>query len=104
MADEENNNECKCTGWKVGFYIFVVLSIIMFILVLILWFYSGRKKDALKGETYGLLSRGAQKIADKLNAKKEIIDSSTSRNSVKQTENQAGGYDELERILSSTTQ
>lgn len=44
MGEEDNNTEntvkceeCKCVGWKVGFAIFVVLSVIMFILCIVIY-------------------------------------------------------------------
>lgn len=110
MADEENKCECPCTGWKVGFYIFVALSVILFIIVLILLF---SKKAQEK--TTDLRVKAATAVRDKLGNwinKKNNNDNvvyDKNGNPIGEIENSevyegVGGYGELDRILSSTTE
>lgn len=96
MADEENNNECKCTGWKAGFFIFVALCIIFFLIAIILFFMSGKKKDEAKKGVYGKIGKF---FTDKSGQTYQVMDSSTEE--VPELIQEGGK--ELERLLSSAT-
>lgn len=84
MADEENKCECPCTAWKAGFCIFVFLSVIVLIILLILYLMARKQiNEKLKG-TF----------------RQNVVQDSEG-NTYQQIN---GGYGELDRILSSTTE
>ncbi len=109
MSEEENKGEsspvceeCSCTGWKVGFYIFVALSIILFIIVLILFF---SKKAQQKTTEWRVNTADA--ISNKLNKwsskKKVLYDENGEPAATVSEEGQIGG-EELNRLLSSLSE
>lgn len=68
MAEEENKDtcECKCTGWKVGFWLCFISCIILFIVILIMFIKN--KKFAEKSEQ--LKDKGKEKLINWLSKKK----------------------------------
>lgn len=69
MAGEEENKdtcECKCTGWKVGFWLCFISCLILFIIILIMFIKN--KKFAEKSEQ--LKDKGKNKIINWLSKKK----------------------------------
>ncbi len=69
MAGEEENKdtcECKCTGWKVGFWLCFISCIILFIIILIMFIKN--KKFAEKSEQ--IKDKGKEKLINWLSKKK----------------------------------
>lgn len=69
MAGEEENKdtcECKCTGWKVGFWLCFISCLILFIIILIMFIKN--KKFAEKSEQ--LKDKGKNKLINWLSKKK----------------------------------
>ena len=114
MSEEENKQsegcpvceECSCTGWKVGFYIFVALSVILFIIVLILWFISGNKKDDLKRSINGKIGNVFMKHSDnpEFNEKANRTFILTSSPQPQEEVDYEGVGGELDRLLSSLSE
>lgn len=68
MAEEENKDtcECKCTGWKVGFWLCFISCIILFIVILIMFI----KNKKFYDKTEHLKDKGKEKIINWLSKKK----------------------------------
>lgn len=69
MAGEEENKdtcECKCTGWKVGFWLCFISCIILFIVILIMFI----KNKKFYDKTEHLKDEGKQRIINWLSKKK----------------------------------
>lgn len=62
VKKDEETETCKCTGWKAGFFIFLILCIIVFILLLIM-FFSKKAQQKTTEWRVGV----ADKISNKLN-------------------------------------
>lgn len=110
MADEETKNtteevkceECKCVGWKVGFAIFVVLSVIMFILCIVLWV----KRNAIHDAVYGKLGNKLSSFGSRLTESSKKVHG---RNTLKadggfgeMVDGYEGGFEELSPMYSSS--
>lgn len=78
MSSEENKdeqqqqlqtstNECKCTGWKVGFWLCFVCCIITFIVMIILFI----KKRKVQEKVLPIVKSGIEKLKEKSN---KVID------------------------------
>lgn len=106
MGDEENKEEvkceeCSCAGWKAGFAIFVVLSVIMFILCIVIYV----KRNAI----HAAVDRKLEKVADKISSRsKESAERLEGREKRRRRggeffeEGLEGGFEELSAMLSSS--